>query len=162
MEFFATCPARFEQLLAEELERIGCEHTRPLTGQVAFSGSIEQALRACLWSRLASRVTLVLARFEATDADALYQGVADVAWEEHLPHGATFSIDAHGTNDQLKNTQFSALRAKDAIVDRMLSRAGTRPQVNVERPDVPLVLRISRDRAVLGLALSGQDPLFRG
>ena len=104
---------------------------------------------------------MVISRFEAPDADALYEGVSAVPWEEHLPAGATFSIDAHGTNDTLRNTQFTSVRAKDAIVDRMHARTGTRPQVSVERPDIPLVLRISRERAALGLALSGTEPLFR-
>ena len=161
MEFFATCPASFEQLLAAELTRIGCKQVRPLKGQVSFAGNLEEALKACLWSRLASRVILVISRFDAADADALYEGVAAVAWEEHLPSGATFSVDAHGTNENLRNSQYASMRAKDAIVDRMHARTGTRPQVNVEHPDVPIALRISREKATLGLALSGSEPLFR-
>lgn len=160
MEFFATCPAGFEQLLADELRAMGIGAVRPLRGQVAFEGGLVEAYRACLWSRLASRVIAVLERVGAHDADELYTGLSQVAWEEQLLPGGRFAIDAHGTNAQLRNTQFVALRSKDAIVDRMLARTGARPVVDTEHPDLNVTIRISRDRATVGIDLAG-TPLFR-
>ena len=77
--FFATCPMGFEQLLAGELASLGIERLRPLKGRVSFEGPLEAALRACLWSRLASRVICVLGRVDATSADALYEGLSQIA-----------------------------------------------------------------------------------
>ena len=160
MEFIATCPRAFEGLLAEELRTLGLEGVRPLTGQVAFSGSLEGALRACMWSRLASRVVLVLSRFDAHDADTLYAGLSEIAWEDHLSGATSFAFDAHGTNDSLRNTRFVAERSKDALADRMLARTGTRPQVQPRDPNLTFVVRISGERGMAGLALSGSRPLF--
>ena len=160
MEFIATCPRAFEGLLADELKALGLAGVRPLTGQVSFSGELEDGLRACMWSRLASRVVLVLARFDAGDAAALYEGVRAVAWEEHLTAATSFAFDAHGGNASLRNTRFVAEKAKDALVDRMFSLVGARPQVNVREPDLTLALRVSGARAMVGLALSGTRPLF--
>lgn len=81
--FFASCPKDFERLLADELRELGIPKPRPLRGQVAFSGTLEDAYRVCLWSRLASRIVLVLGRVDAPDSDALYEGVSSIAWEEH-------------------------------------------------------------------------------
>ncbi|WP_077598248.1 bifunctional 23S rRNA (guanine(2069)-N(7))-methyltransferase RlmK/23S rRNA (guanine(2445)-N(2))-methyltransferase RlmL [Olsenella urininfantis] len=160
LPFFASCPAGFEQLLSDELASLGLSRIRPLRGQVSFEGPLADAYRACLWSRLASRVVLVLARVGAADADALYEGVSGIAWEDHLALGSSFAVDAHGTNDRLRNTQFVALRSKDAIADRLLSRQGARPLVDVAHPDVSVVVRVSRDHASVGIDLSGA-PLFR-
>lgn len=160
MEFFATCPKGFERLLADELRALRVPQVRPLRGQVAFGGELEDAYRACLWSRLASRVLLVLARVGAGGSDALYEGVGSVAWEGHLAPGATFAVDAHGTNAQLRNTQFVALRAKDAIVDRVFGATGARPVTNTARPDLTVDVRISGERAAVSLDLAG-EPLFR-
>ena len=160
MEFFATCPLGFEQLLAEELVSLGTPHVRPLRGQVAFDGALADAYRACLWSHLASRVVAVLARGGARDADELYDTVFAVPWEDQLPRGASLAIDAHGTNAQLRNTRFTALRAKDAVTDRMDSHAGMRPQTDTANPDLQVVVRISRDRASIGIDLA-REPLFR-
>ena len=160
MEFFATCPAGFEQLLSQELRGLHTPHVRPLKGQVAFEGTLADAYRVCLWSRLASRVIAVIARGGARDANELYDTACNVAWEEQFAPGATFSINARGTNAQLRNTQFVALRTKDAILDRMLARTGARPTANVTSPDLFIEVRISRERATIGIDLSG-EPLFR-
>ena len=160
MEFFATCPKGFEHLLADELARLGCAQVRPLKGQVSFAGEVRDAYRVCLWSRLASRVMLVLGRVDASSSDALYEGLRSIAWEDQLGVGSTLSVDAHGTNTALRNTQFVALRAKDAIVDTLLARRGARPQVDVRNPDLTVAVRVSRERAMVGIELSG-EPLFR-
>lgn len=159
MEFVATCPKGFESLLAGELHSLGAEGVRPLVGQVSFAGSLADAYRCCLWSRLASNVTLVLARVGAANADQLYEGLSAIPWEDHVSPGATMAIEARGTNEQLRNTQFVALRSKDAVADRLLSRRGARPLVNTDAPDVGIVVRLSRERALVGIDLTG-EPLF--
>ena len=75
MEFYASCPEGFESALADELKRLGLSHVRRLKGRATFEGELEEGYRACLWSRLASRVFAVLGRFEAQDADELYDSV---------------------------------------------------------------------------------------
>ena len=160
MEFVATCPKGFERLLADELAGLGACRTRPLKGQVSFGGELADAYRVCLWSRLASRVLLVLARVDAADSDVLYEGVRGLAWEGHLVPGATFAVDAHGTNAQLRNTQFVALRVKDAIVDRVFEVSGARPLTDTARPDLTVDVRLSGGHATISLDLAG-EPLFR-
>lgn len=65
MEFYASCPEGFESALADELKWLGLSHVRRLKGRATFEGELEEGYRACLWSRLASRVFVVLGRFEA-------------------------------------------------------------------------------------------------
>ena len=160
MEFVATCPKGFERLLADELRSLGVPQVRPLAGQVSFGGALTDAYRVCLWSRLASRVLAVLARVDAHDSDVLYGGASTIAWEEHLAPGATFAVDAHGTNAQLRNTQFVALRVKDAIVDRVFAATGARPLTDTARPALTIDARLSGGHATLSVDLAG-EPLFR-
>ena len=77
-----------------------------------------------LWSRLASRVLLSLGQVDADTADALYQGVRDIAWEDHVRADGTIAVDASGVNSGLRNTQFTAVRVKDAIADRFRDQVG--------------------------------------
>ena len=102
MEFYASCPEGFESALADELKRLGLSHVRRLKGRATFEGELEQGYRACLWSRLASRVFVVLGRFEAQDADGLYDGVYDIAWESIVRPGATIAITARGRQVRCK------------------------------------------------------------
>ena len=151
MEFYASCPEGFESALADELKRLGLSHVRRLKGRATFEGELEQGYRACLWSRLASRVFVVLGRFEAQDADGLYDGVYDIAWETIIRPGATIAITARGVTEQLRNTRFSALRAKDALCDRLAETTGRRADVDAADPDVHLLLSLRQRRASISL-----------
>lgn len=106
LEFYAVCPAGFERIVSEELKSQGIKRIRPLKGGVAFFGTIEDALRACLWLRSASRVLLVLARIGCASADELYEQTRAISWQEHIGPDATIAVSAHGTNRELRNTQF--------------------------------------------------------
>ena len=160
MEYYATCPAGFEKLLAQELASLGIASARPLQGQAAFEGSLEDGYRACLWSQIASRIMLVLGRFAASTSDELYEGAKAIPWEDHIPADATIEIEAHGSNAALRNTQFVALRTKDAISDRLLAVKGVRPATDTSHPDIRIALRLGKSRASAGIDLAG-EPLFR-
>ena len=107
MEFYASCPEGFEVALADELRALGLRQVRRLKGRVTFTGETSDAYRACLWSRLASRVFVLLDRFDCFDADSLYAGAREVAWEQHLAPGATIAVAARGTT---KLSFFRAVR----------------------------------------------------
>ena len=70
--FFATCPKNVEDLLAFELGALGALSTKQTKAGVAFQGTMETGMAACLWSRVASRIFLPLAQFTVTDVDALH------------------------------------------------------------------------------------------
>lgn len=159
-EFYASCPEGFETALADELRGMGLRQVRPLKGRVAFAGSPADAERACLWSRLASRIFVVLGRFACANAEDLYEATRSIAWERILRAGATIAVTARGTNDELRNSHFAALRVKDALCDRMLEVEGRRPNVDTDDPDARISLTLRGERASIQLDLSG-DPLFK-
>ena len=161
-EFFATCPKGTSDLLAAELASFGATAARERAGGVSFRGELEVAYRACLWSRLANRVLLVLARFPAPDAAALYAGVGSVDWALHLNATDTFAIDAITSHSQLTHTQFIAQRAKDALVDQFRAKLGVRPSVDTANPALRVSLYLDRDQAQLALDLAGQSLHRRG
>jgi 23S rRNA (guanine2445-N2)-methyltransferase / 23S rRNA (guanine2069-N7)-methyltransferase len=160
--YAATCPKGVEHLLAEELRALGADEVRDARAVVTFSGPLDVAYRACLWSRLASRVLLTMGEFPAATAEELYAGVAALPWERHVPAEGTLAIDVNGTTSGLTHTKFTAQKAKDAVVDRVRERFGTRPSVDLERPDVRLNIRLHKERATLSLDLSGEPLHQRG
>ncbi len=156
-EFFASCLAGLERFLAEELKGLRARRVRPLGGGVAFFGPAEAGLKVCLWSRLASRVTLVVGRVNAGDAALLYEGVRRVAWQDVVAPGSTIAVHAHGTNDELRNSHFTELKVKDGICDALRERTGSRPDVDNDNPDCAIDVRIRDGRATLSLDLSGSS-----
>ncbi len=162
-EYSALCPAGFEATLADELRSLGCIRIRPLQGSVAFGGTLRDGYRTCLWSRLASRILLVIARVDAADADELYRSCRDsIAWEEHIGPLATFAIDGRGGNDELHDRRFIALRVKDAVCDRLRDVRGSRPYVDTETPDVLISCTLHQRRATIAIDLGGSSLLDHG
>ena len=94
-------------------------YTKLLRAGVGFTGSMETGYRACLWSRLASRILLTLVSFQAESYEALYSGVQILDWREHLAEGGTLAVDATCLQSPLPHSQYAALKVKDAIVDQL-------------------------------------------
>lgn len=161
-QFFATCPKSLEGLLFSELAQLGATDLRETVAGVYFSGSIETAYRVCLWSRLANKVLLPLTSFEVKSQEDLYDGVRDIRWEEHLAPQGTLLVDFVGTSDAIRNTQFGAVKVKDAIVDCLRDATGERPSVAIQDPDLRINARLSRDKVVISVDLSGDSLHRRG
>ncbi|WP_395763677.1 bifunctional 23S rRNA (guanine(2069)-N(7))-methyltransferase RlmK/23S rRNA (guanine(2445)-N(2))-methyltransferase RlmL [Stutzerimonas balearica] len=161
-ELVLTCPKGLESLLREEAQGLGLEETREQTAAVRGLGDLAVAYRLCLWSRLANRVLLVLARFPVSDAQALYDGVKAVDWSDHLAADGTLAVEFSGRGAGIDNTHFGALKVKDAIVDRLRRPDGTRPGIDKLNPDVRVHLRLDKGQAVLSLDLSGHSLHQRG
>jgi 23S rRNA (guanine2445-N2)-methyltransferase / 23S rRNA (guanine2069-N7)-methyltransferase len=160
--FFAPSAIHLEALLAEELTTMGATGAVAARGGAAFSGSVELAYRACLWSRVASRVLLVLARFPAATPDALYEGVRSIRWGEHLRGESTLAVDCKAMQSSITHAHYAALKVKDAVVDQLRDDTGTRPSVDLENPDLRIHARVRRDEATISIDLAGEPMHRRG
>lgn len=161
-ELFLTCPKGLEGLLLEEASTLGLEEVREHTSAVRGFAQIETAYRLCLWSRLANRVLLVLKRFPVKDAESMYEGVLEVDWYEHMEPNGSLAVEFSGNGSGIDNTHFGALKVKDAIVDKLRQKDGTRPSVDKLNPDLRIHLRLDRGEAILSLDLSGHSLHQRG
>ena len=161
-QWFAACPKGLEALLAAELASLGATATRETVAGVYFSGPVALAYRACLWSRLANRVLLPIARLAAADSDSLYRALQAVDWAALFGPEQSFAIDFSGENRQIRNTQFGAQRSKDAIVDWFADQLGRRPAVARKDPDIRINIRLGGEQAVLSLDFSGGSLHQRG
>ena len=81
-DFFASCARGLEPLLHDEMRALKLARVERQVGGVFFEGTLEDAWRANLELRTATRILLRLKRFEARDADELHAGAMQVPWEE--------------------------------------------------------------------------------
>lgn len=154
---FASTPKHMESLMVDELNALGAEDVREARAGASFRGSLALAYRTCLWSRIANRVLLVLARFPAATPEALYAGVQTIPWHEHLDITNTFAVSLNTSQSKITHSHFGALKVKDAIADQFRQRSGARPSVQTERPDLRINVYLLRDEATLSLDLSGES-----
>lgn len=158
-QFFATCARGTEGALRRELSalRLGARGVR---GGVSFEGPLEAGMRACLHVRTAMRVLLELARFDAPDAGALYEGARAIPWDRWLTVRTTLAVEASVTSSAITHSGFAALKVKDAAVDALRDKLGARPDVDAKDPDVRIVLHLAKELATISLDLAG-EPLHR-
>jgi 23S rRNA (guanine2445-N2)-methyltransferase / 23S rRNA (guanine2069-N7)-methyltransferase len=159
---FVTCPRGVEALLAAELAPLGLEALQPQRGGVAAQATREAAYRACLWSRLATRVLMPLRRFEAADADALYAAAREIVWSDLFAATSSFAIEVAGRSVGITHTHYAGLKVKDAIADHFRDSGQPRPNVDTERPDIRIHLHLEREHATLSLDLAGDSLHRRG
>jgi 23S rRNA (guanine2445-N2)-methyltransferase / 23S rRNA (guanine2069-N7)-methyltransferase len=166
--FFITVSKGLEELLRTELSEIlvnrGVVFNDPKAdrGGVGFKGEVEDALRVCLHSRVATRVYLKLHEFAAPTPERLYAGVKSIRWRDHFTANETIAIDFVTRESQIAHTQFGAQKSKDAIVDQFKSTTGERPSVDLQNPDIQIQIYLNRDVATVNLDLSGRSLHERG
>ena len=122
-----TCPKRLSPYLAEEVKELGFVIEETFITGVRLTGTINDCIKLNLNLRCASQVLYSLKQFEAENADGIYNNLLDYPWENILPDPGYFSITSNVNNPTINNSMFANLRVKDAIVDRLREKRGTRP-----------------------------------
>ncbi len=161
-EYFASCPKQLEALLCTEIQNIGGTNTRETAAGVYFTANTKTLYEICLWTRLANRILMPLARGKIESEQDLYQIARDVAWEKLFIEGATIIVDFVGSNDVIRHTQFGAQRIKDAVVDRYQEKTEHRPNVDKNNPDIRINARLHKSELILSLDVSGESLHRRG
>lgn len=160
LPLFATTARGTEVLLAEELAELGASKIRQDRGGVRFAANLDEALRICLWTRIAMRVLYPLGELAAQGAEGLYEAAASVPWEEHLTSDSTFMVEATLRNSEHSHSGFVGLKIKDAIADRLRTKLGSRPDVDTRHPIFRVVAHLAKEKLSLSLDLCG-EPLHR-
>ena len=160
--FVASSPRGFGDLLAAELAACGAADVRERALGVEFSGSLTVAYRACLESRVASRVFLVVAQFEAPSDASFYDAVRAVDWRNHIDPSRTLACDFSGRHPEITHTKFGALRLKDGICDQLRDATGSRPDIAPDRPAVRVHAHANGPKVTVSIDLSGEGLHRRG
>ncbi|HEI8865532.1 TPA: bifunctional 23S rRNA (guanine(2069)-N(7))-methyltransferase RlmK/23S rRNA (guanine(2445)-N(2))-methyltransferase RlmL [Serratia odorifera] len=159
---FASTARGLEELLKSELERLGAHGCKVVQGGVHFQGDDRLLYQSLLWSRLASRILLPLNEFRVHNDLDLYLGVQAIDWTEIFDVESTFAVHFSGVNEEIRNSQYGALKVKDAIVDSFTRKIDRRPTVAKQQPDIRINVFLQRDMASVALDLSGEGLHQRG
>ncbi|KHT14719.1 bifunctional 23S rRNA (guanine(2069)-N(7))-methyltransferase RlmK/23S rRNA (guanine(2445)-N(2))-methyltransferase RlmL [Pectobacterium carotovorum] len=159
---FASTARGLEELLKSELESLGAQSCAVVQGGVHFEGDNRLLYQSLLWSRLASRILLPLNEFKVHSDLDLYLGVQAIDWSTIFSIDKTFAVHFTGTNEDIRNSQYGALKVKDAIVDSFTRKTGQRPNVAKQQPDIRVNVFLQRDMASVSLDLSGDGLHQRG
>src|SRR6201996_3057283 len=167
-DFFIPCPRGLEAALAAELAEIASRHLNgaPFTagaqvpGGVHFRGGWAAGMAANLHSRIASRVLLKIAHRPYRSEQDIYDLALEQRWEQWFTANQTLRIDVTAIKSPLKSLEFTTLKVKDAVCDRLRDKTGARPNIDTAEPDVRIFVFVTATDCTLYLDTSG-EPLFK-
>jgi 23S rRNA G2445 N2-methylase RlmL len=157
-----TCAKGIPPFLKQELLALGFPVLSESIAGIDTEGTFDDTQRMNLHLRTAHRVLFVLKEFTADAADALYRELSRIPWEELVPADGYLCVTSSVDTPSIRDTRFASLRCKDAIVDRIKDKRGTRPDSGPERGRSVVHLYWKDDRCTVYLDTSGESLSRRG
>lgn len=151
-----------EEVLAEEIQKIGGEEIELLNRAVSFIGSKETLYRANLEIRTAIKILVPIVSFEVFNEVDLYRETKNFDWSKYLNPSKTLAIDSSVFSKNFNHENYVALKVKDAIVDQQREVFGKRSNIDTEFPDLMLNVYISDTLCTISLDSSGDSLHKRG
>ena len=151
-----------EDLLAEELRKLGASKIEKGTRNVTFEGDLGFMYKANLCCRTAIKVLKPISAFNVFTEDDLYKKVYDIPWEDYMDANGSLAVDATVFSEKFTHSQYIALKTKDAIVDHFRDKEGVRPDVDLDHPTLRINVHIDRNICTISLDSSGESLHKRG
>ena len=166
LDLIVTCADGLEAPLQTELTSFGIASEIKSTGRLTVTGSLKDLYTICLWSRVASRVLMLIKRkninAEYDVAEQLYGLAKSIDWTKEFTLEQTFAIRLSVDKRVAVSQQFAMLRIKDAIADTFNEVYDSRPNVDSKNPDFSIFATVNDKQAELYLDLSGTSLHRRG
>lgn len=152
----------FEDILADELTKLGAQRVEKGTRMVSFYGDKGFMYKANLSLRTALKILKPIKQFKVYNDQSLYNGIQTIDWTQYLKLYQTFVVDATLFSEQFNHTQFVSLKCKDAIVDQFKEKFNDRPNIDKDHPDLRINIHIQKDVCTVSLDTSGASLHHRG
>ena len=162
MEFdlYLTCPRGLEKHCLDELSSIGITDVQIDKGGLFLKGDLSIIYKINYQSRLGMQLLVKIGQFNVVNEESLYKSIYSIEWTKYLTYIQTFSVKVRTRRSWIKNTQYAALKVKDAIVDRLRDYSGRRASIDTKTPDLPIDIFMDQNNCIVYLNSSG-DPLFK-
>lgn len=151
-----------EDVLANELLKLGARDIVPFKRGVAFTGDKGFLYKANLCLRTALKILVPIYSFKASHENELYEGIKRFDWSQYLTPESTIAIDSTVNSDFFNHTLYVSQKTKDAICDQFVYKVNKRPNVDLEKPDLRIYVHIFKDQVNVSLDSSGDTLYKRG
>jgi len=151
-----------EEVLMDELQRLGAKDIEQHNRAVSFSGDKGFMYKANICLRTALRVLVPIHTFTIQDEKSLYDRIQSVNWEDYMDVTDTLAIDTVLNSELFTHSQYISQKAKDAIVDQFRAKHNERPSVDLDNPTLRIHLHIFQNTCTVALDSSGDSLHKRG
>ena len=150
-----TCGLGLKDYLQDEITTLGLEIISSHVGGVVTRGSLIDCMKLNLSLRTANNVLYLLREFRCGSGEALYKQASQIAWENILTPDEYVCVLSKVDTYSVNNSMYPNLKVKDALVDRMQRKTGSRPDSGPQRHGLVINLFWKKDKAWIYLNTSG-------
>ena len=157
-----TCARGAGDYLRQEVEQLGYTVRSTSDTRIEIAASLHDAMRLNLMLRIGVNVLCLLKRFSCNDPDELYQKVVSFPWEDYIAPSEYLSVVSRVNTPTIDNSVFASQKVKDAIVDRVSEKCGSRPNSGPDRDNVVINFYWNDNKCWIYLNTSGKKLPDRG
>ena len=151
-----TCNKRLSPYLHQEITELGFTTVRTFSTGVELNGTINDCIKLNLNLRCASQILYSIKEFTANGPDDVYKELSSVEWEKIIDSAGYFSVTSNVDHPSIRTSLFANVKVKDAIVDRMRDKTGSRPNSGPELDKTVIHLFWREEFAEIFLDTSGE------
>ena len=151
-----TCTRGAAGYLRKELEQLGYKVKSETDTRLEIAASLHDAMKLNLMLHTGVNVLCLIMQFSCKDPDELYQKVVLFPWEEYIEPTEYLSVVSRTNTFTINNSVFASRKLKDAIVDRISEKCGSRPDSGPERDNVVINLYWNGNKCWVYLNTSGR------
>lgn len=164
-KILVTCPKGVSPYLKKEIEAFDFPVLAELDTAIQTEGTLQDTLILNLHLRTAQRVLYQLERLMVNTPENLYRKIKSIKWENLLHDSgkaAYVCVTSIVDNPLITDSRFVNVKVKDAIVDRMRDKCGSRPDSGPDKDKAVVHVYWKNDQADVYLDTSGERLSLRG
>jgi putative N6-adenine-specific DNA methylase len=164
-KILVTCPKGVSPYLKKEIEALDFPVLAELDTAIQTEGTLQDTLILNLHLRTAQRVLYQLERLMVNSPENLYRKIKSIKWENLLHDSgkaAYVCVTSIADNPLISDSRFVNVKVKDAIVDRMRDKCGSRPDSGPNKDKAVVHVYWKNDQADVYLDTSGERLSLRG
>lgn len=150
-----------ENIVANEVRKLGYETTSVKDGRVNFTGDFEAICLSNINLRCAERIMINLGEFKGESFEELFVGVSKIPWENYICKNDAFPVTGHSLKSQLHSVPDCQSIIKKSIVKRLSSVYGISYFEETDAK-VPVHFSIMKNIVTMYIDTSGDNLYKRG
>ena len=158
---YLTCPRGLEKQAQIDLSTL-IQSSIIGKGGIQFNADKETLYNINLHSRIGMHLLVKLFEFNASDENILYNKVYALEWGHIISPKQTFIIKIKGKSKIFSNNNYTVLKIKDAIVDKIKKSKFSRPSIDKVNPDIIISIFINDDNIIIYQDSTGTSLHKRG
>lgn len=157
-----TAPKGLSSFLRTEVENLKLPVKWAGAAGVQTEGSYIDAMKLNLHLFTAHHVLYQINQFTCNNPEELYTQIKAMPWETMISADGYLSVVSNVVHPSIRDSRYANMKTKDAIVDRIMSRKGRRPDSGPERNGAVVHVYWRDDKCQVYLDTSGEPLSKRG